>query len=63
MSLLLGGLGLAGTTSCVDILDDNENPDKPSTISPEVGLPVVVFYAKHRPIMTTPNTIFTCHSA
>lgn len=45
MSLLLGGLGLAGTTSCVDILDDNENPDKPSTISPEVGLPVVVFYA------------------
>ena len=45
LSLLLGAFGLVGTTSCEDILDDNENPDKAASITAEVGLPVVVFYA------------------
>ena len=41
MSLLLGITG----TSCVDMLDDNENPDKAASITAEVGLPVIVYYA------------------
>lgn len=41
MSILAGVL----TTGCVDVLDDNENPDKASSVSAEVGLPVVIFYA------------------
>ncbi len=35
-----------GAVSCVDILNDNVNPDKSHEITPEVGLPVVVFYAQ-----------------
>lgn len=41
MSLLLGVTG----TSCVDMLDDNENPDKAASITAEAGLPVVIYYA------------------
>jgi len=41
MSLLVGAV----STGCVDMLDDNENPDKASQITAEAGLPVVVFYA------------------
>ena len=42
-SLLIGLL----STGCADMLDDNENPDKAASITAEVGLPVVVFYAAH----------------
>lgn len=41
MSLLVGAV----STGCVDVLEDNENPDKAASITAEVGLPVVVFYA------------------
>ena len=41
MSLLL----CITSTSCVDMLDDNENPDKAASITAEVGLPVIVYYA------------------
>lgn len=41
MSVLAGVM----TTGCVDMLDDNENPDKAASITAEVGLPVVVYYA------------------
>lgn len=41
LSLLLG----VASTGCVDILDDNENPDKASQISAEAGLPVIIYYA------------------
>ena len=41
MSLLLG----ITSTGCVDTLDDNENPDKAASITAEVGLPVIVYYA------------------
>lgn len=37
---------LFSATSCVDILDDNINKDKPSQILASDGLPVVVFYAQ-----------------
>ena len=42
LSILLG-LGAAG---CTDILDENVNPDKAHEITPEVGLPTIVFYAQ-----------------
>ncbi|MEG1766763.1 MAG: SusD/RagB family nutrient-binding outer membrane lipoprotein [Muribaculaceae bacterium] len=42
LSLFLGLM----TVSCVDILDDNVNPDKAHEITAETGLPVVVFYAQ-----------------
>lgn len=41
LSLLLAVSG----TSCVDMLDDNENPDSAASITAEVGLPVVIYYA------------------
>ena len=41
LSLLLGLVH----TSCVDMLFDNENPDKAANITAEVGLPVIVYYA------------------
>lgn len=43
---LLVGVGVAGTTSCTDVLDDNVNPDKSHEITAATGLPVVVFYAQ-----------------
>lgn len=41
MSILLGVTG----TGCVDMLDDNENPDKAASVTAETGLPVIVYYA------------------
>ena len=35
-----------GATSCVDMLDDNVNPDRAHQVSMQTGLPVVVFYAQ-----------------
>ena len=32
-------------TSCVDILDDNVNPDRAHAITAQNSLPVIVFYA------------------
>ncbi|MDD2961129.1 MAG: SusD/RagB family nutrient-binding outer membrane lipoprotein [Muribaculaceae bacterium] len=42
LTLLLG----ISATSCVDILDDNVNPDKAHEITAKDGLPVVIFYAQ-----------------
>lgn len=33
-------------TSCVDMLDDNINPDKAHAVTAQTGLPVIVFYAQ-----------------
>lgn len=41
MSMLIG----LTVASCTDILDDNENPDKASSISAENELPTIIFYA------------------
>lgn len=41
LSLLIGAM----STGCVDILEDNVNPDAAPGITASVGLPVVVFYA------------------
>ena len=43
LSTLLVGLF---ATSCVDMLDDNINPDKAHAVTAQTGLPVVVFYAQ-----------------
>lgn len=42
LSILIGLFSV----SCVDILDDNVNPDKSHQISTEFALPTVVFYAQ-----------------
>lgn len=34
-----------GFSSCEDILDDNKNPDKPRSVTPQQALPTVLFYA------------------
>ena len=41
--LLLTSVLMAG---CVDILDDNVNPDKAHVIDAKSGLPTIVFYAQ-----------------
>lgn len=35
-----------GATSCVDMLDDNVNPDRAHQVTLQTGLPVIVFYAQ-----------------
>lgn len=35
-----------GATSCVDMLDDNVNPDRAHFVSLQTGLPTIVFYAQ-----------------
>ncbi|MDD6026672.1 MAG: SusD/RagB family nutrient-binding outer membrane lipoprotein [bacterium] len=35
-----------GATSCVDMLDDNVNPDRAHEVTIQTGLPVIVFYAQ-----------------
>lgn len=35
-----------GATSCVDMLDDNVNPDRAHFVSMQTGLPTIVFYAQ-----------------